>query len=160
MHDIWNPWHGCIKISEGCEHCYMFYLDRQRGQDGAQIRRVQNGFDMPLKKDRRGHFKIQSGERVRVCMNSDFFLAEADPWREEAWKIMKKRSDVIFYLLTKRPERVEACLPKDWGDGWENVFFNVTAENQKRADQRLPWLIKLPFRHKGVMCAPFIGPVD
>lgn len=138
----------------------MFYLDRQRGQDGAQIRRVQNGFDMPLKKDRRGHFKIQSGERVRVCMNSDFFLAEADPWREEAWKIMKKRSDVIFYLLTKRPERVEACLPKDWGDGWENVFFNVTAENQKRADQRLPWLIKLPFRHKGVMCAPFIGPVD
>lgn len=62
MHDIWNPWHGCIKISEGCEHCYMFYLDRQRGQDGAQIRRVQNGFDMPLKKDRRGHFKIQSGE--------------------------------------------------------------------------------------------------
>ena len=36
----------------------------------------------------------------------------------------------------------------------------MTAENQKRADQRLPWLIKLPFRHKGVMCAPFIGPVD
>lgn len=20
---IWNPWHGCHKISEGCEHCYM-----------------------------------------------------------------------------------------------------------------------------------------
>ena len=54
MHDIWNPWHGCTKISEGCEHCYMYFLDRQRGQDAAQIRRVASGFDMPVKKDRRG----------------------------------------------------------------------------------------------------------
>lgn len=22
MHDIWNPWHGCVKASEGCENCY------------------------------------------------------------------------------------------------------------------------------------------
>lgn len=26
MHDIWNPWHGCIKKSEGCHHCYMYFL--------------------------------------------------------------------------------------------------------------------------------------
>lgn len=93
-------------------------------------------------------------------MNSDFFLAEADPWRDEAWQIMKKRSDVIFFLLTKRPERVAACLPADWGMGWENIFFNVTVENQKRAESRMDWLMKLPFQHKGVMCAPLIGPVD
>ena len=24
---IWNPWHGCHKISEGCQHCYMYFLD-------------------------------------------------------------------------------------------------------------------------------------
>ncbi len=28
MHGIWNPWHGCVKHSEGCANCYMFYLDR------------------------------------------------------------------------------------------------------------------------------------
>lgn len=28
MHDIWNPWHGCVKCSEGCENCYMYYLDK------------------------------------------------------------------------------------------------------------------------------------
>lgn len=50
MHDIWNPWHGCTKISEGCEHCYMYFLDHQRGQDGSQIRRVAGGVDMPVKK--------------------------------------------------------------------------------------------------------------
>ena len=90
----------------------------------------------------------------------DFFLEEADKWRDEAWEIMKIRSDVIFSLLTKRPERVEKCLPSDWGDGWENIIFNVTAENQKRADERIPLLLELPFKHKGVMCAPFIGSVS
>ena len=52
------------------------------------------------------------------------------------------------------------CLPSDWGNGWENVFFNVTAENQKRADERIPLLLNLPFKHKGIMCAPFIGPIS
>ena len=159
MHDIWNPWHGCKKISEGCEHCYMYFLDRLREKKGSEIYRAQN-FDYPLKKDRKGSCKIKSGEKIRVCMTSDFFLQEVDPWRDEAWEIMRQRSDVIFYLLTKRPERVADHLPKDWGDGWENIFFNVTAENQRRADERIPILLTLPFRHKGVMCAPFIGAVS
>ncbi|MDE6780547.1 MAG: phage Gp37/Gp68 family protein, partial [Ruminococcus sp.] len=30
MMQIWNPWHGCRKYSEGCDHCYMYYLDTQR----------------------------------------------------------------------------------------------------------------------------------
>ena len=89
-----------------------------------------------------------------------FLFKEADDWRNEAWEIMKFRSDVIFFLLTKRPERVEKCLPNDWGDGWDNIFFNVTAENQRRADERIPILLNLPFKHKGVMCAPFIGGVS
>ena len=160
MHDIWNPWHGCVKISEGCDHCYMYYLDRVRaGDDGARIYRTAN-MRYPLAKDRCGNYKIRAGELIRVCMTSDFFLPLADPWRDEAWAIMRQRSDVIFYLLTKRPQRVARCLPRDWGDGWDNIFFNVTCENQRRADERLPLLLDLPFKHKGVMCAPFIGPVS
>ena len=31
MHDIWSPWHGCTKISEGCAHCYMYFLDKIHG---------------------------------------------------------------------------------------------------------------------------------
>ncbi len=97
---------------------------------------------------------------IRVCMTSDFFLEEADPWRDEAWEIMGRRRDVKFFLLTKRPERVAGHLPHNWGDGWDNIFFNVTAENQRRADERIPLLLELPFKHKGIMCAPFIGPVS
>jgi protein gp37 len=137
----------------------MYFLDRMRDKNGDEIYRTSN-FDYPICKDRKGEYKIKSGELIRVCMTSDFFLEEADEWRDEAWGIMRERSDVKFFLLTKRPHRVEKCLPYDWGDGWENIFFNVTAENQRRADERVPILLDLPFKHKGVMCAPFIGEVS
>ena len=39
-------------------------------------------------------------------------------------------------------------------------MFNVTCENQRRADERIPLLLALPARHKGIMCAPLIGPVS
>ncbi len=159
MHDIWNPWHGCVKCSEGCANCYMYFLDKMRGRDGSEIYRTKSGFDYPLQRSKDGGYKVRSGETVRVCMTSDFFLPEADGWRDDAWDIMRQRPDVIFYLLTKRPERVRDCLPPDWSDGWENIFFNVTCENQRRADERMPILLSLPFLHKGVMCAPFIGAV-
>ena len=123
MHDIWNPWHGCRKCSEGCAHCYMYYLDGLRGQDGSAIRRTKADFDKPVQKDHTGAFRIRSGETLRACMTSDFFLEEADAWRDEAWEMMRERPDVVFFLLTKRPERVKECLPKDWGEGWRNVFF-------------------------------------
>ncbi|HWQ74647.1 MAG TPA: DUF5131 family protein [Syntrophomonas sp.] len=160
MHDIWNPWHGCVKCSEGCRHCYMYFLDSVRDRNGADIYRTKNGFDYPLKKNRKGGYKISSGEMIRVCMTSDFFLEAADPWRDEAWQIMGRRRDVKFYLLTKRPQRVQQCLPENWGDGWEHIFFNVTCENQRRTDERIPILLELPFKHKGIMCAPLIGPVS
>ena len=99
MHDIWNPWHGCKKISEGCKNCYMYYLDKVRNQDGSNIYKVSNNFDYPLHKDRKGRYKIKSGEQIRICMTSDFFLEEADEWRKEVWEIIRQRSDVIFFIL-------------------------------------------------------------
>ena len=159
MHSNWNPWHGCIKCSEGCQHCYVYYLDQMRGKSGADIYQTKTGFKYPLSKDKNGRYKIQRGEMVSVCMTSDFFLEEADKWRSEAWEMMHKRSDVIFLLLTKRPERIGKCLPENWGDGWDNIFLNVTCENQSRADERIPLLLELPFKHKGLHCAPLLGPI-
>ena len=160
MHSNWNPWHGCIKCSEGCQHCYVYYIDRMRGKDGSNVYKTKTGFKYPLSRFRSGEYKIQSGEMISVCMTSDFFLKEADEWRAEAWDMMRKRSDVVFLLFTKRPERIRECLPEDWGDGWENIFLNVTCENQSRADERIPILLDLPFKHKGLHLAPLLGPLD
>ena len=119
LENIWNPWHGCKKYSEGCENCYMYYLDSKRDRDGSKIYKVKTNFNLLLKKTRDGNYKIKSGSLVHVCMTSDFFLEEADVWRKEAWKMIKERSDLTFWLQTKRAERVEKCLPKDWKDGYE-----------------------------------------
>ena len=159
MHDIWSPWHGCTKISEGCAHCYMYYLDKIHGnKEGSIIYKTKN-MRYPLMKKKDGTYKIKSGEQIRVCMSSDFFLSDADLWREEVWDIIRQRKDVVFFILTKRADRIKECLPKDWDDGWENVFLNVTCENQKRADERIPILLSIPAKHKGIMCAPFLEPI-
>ena len=44
--DIWNPWHGCRKYSEGCDHCYMYYLDNERGKPGGEIYKVKTNSDL------------------------------------------------------------------------------------------------------------------
>lgn len=157
---IWNPWHGCHKYSEGCANCYMFYLDKQHEKRGDDIYKTKANFKLPLSKTRSGEFKIPSGSSVRLCMTSDFFLEEADAWRDEVWDIIRQRPDVHFWILTKRAERIADHLPWDWCDGWENVALNVTTENQRRADERIPLLLNVPAKHKGIMVAPFIGPVD
>lgn len=160
MGPIWNPWHGCRKYSEGCEHCYMYYLDAARGKNGADIYRVKTSFDLPVARKRDGSFHIPGGEELMVCMTSDFFLEDADAWRDEAWDMIRRRPDVTFWLQTKRIWNVESRLPPDFGRGWYNVKLCVTAENQARADERVPELLRLPFRWKAVMCAPILSEID
>lgn len=90
----------------------------------------------------------------------DFFVEEADAWRTEAWELIRRRPDVTFSLLTKRAERIGDCLPHDWGEGWDNVSFSVSCENRKRLEQRIPYLLALPAKHRWVSLKPFIGEID
>ena len=158
---IWNPWHGCRKLSEGCQNCYVYYFDGERRKNASQVYRVKDcNFYYPIRRDKRGDYKVKSGEMIYVCLTSDFFLEEADAWRKEAWDIIRMRTNVGFVIITKRVARVLRCLPNDWGDGWGNVWLHATAENQRRADERLPILLSLPFKHKGIVVAPFIERVS
>ena len=156
---IWNPWHGCRKVSEGCRHCYMYYLDAKRGIDTSVIYRTAS-FDLPVRRGRDGRYKLPPGMKLYVGLSSDFFIEEADEWRAEIWRMMRQRSDILFKLLTKRASRIRQCLPEDWGEGYPNVEIGITVEDQRAADERMPILVSLPARHKAVTCAPFIGPVE
>lgn len=166
MHDIWNPWHGCIKYSEGCDHCYMYFLDKKHNQDkDSSVCKKTSNFNYPLQKNKDGQYKVKDGEMLSVCMTSDFFLEAADEFRDDAWNMMKERSLLKFYVLTKRAERIKEHLPKNIGTEFgcwdtENLLFNVTCENQKRVDERVPILLDLPFRHKGLMLAPILSAIN
>ena len=95
-----------------------------------------------------------------VSLSTDFFLEEADTYRSAAWRTIKAHPDLIFLLITKRIERVEDCLPEDWGEGYENVVISATVENQLRADERLPILYELPAKHKWITCSPLLENID
>ena len=43
---IWNPWHGCRKISPGCQHCYVYRRDASVGRDASVVAKT-GDFDLP-----------------------------------------------------------------------------------------------------------------
>ena len=157
----WNPWHGCTKISPGCRHCYVYRQDERYGSgtDSSQCRKTA-AFGLPLRRARDRSWKIPSGTLVSTCFTSDFLLADADEWRPECWRMIKQRSDCRFYFFTKRIDRLEVCLPPDWGEGYENVLIGCTVENQAMADYRLPIFNALPIRHRSVIAAPLLERLD
>lgn len=158
--NMWNPWHGCHKCSPGCKNCYVFYLDGLRNKNADIITKSKTNFNMPIKKDKNGNYKLISKGEIATCFTSDFFIEEADDWRSEAWEIIKKRQDLKFLICTKRIERFERCKPYDWENGYENVIIAVTCENQQKADERLPVLIKLNAKRKYILASPLLEDID
>ena len=159
MDGCWNPWHGCQKYSEGCLNCYVYRRDATVGRESSEVARTAE-FDLPVKKRRDGGFKLEAGSHVYACMTSDFFLPDADAWREGAWRMIRARPDVSFTIITKRILRMADCLPADWGEGYENVEIALTCENQRRADERMDAFLSLPIRRRFIVCEPMLGPID
>lgn len=155
----WNPWHGCRKHSEGCLHCYVYRRDEAIGKDSGIVTRTKQ-FDRPLRRRRDGSWAIPPGSVVFACMTSDFFVDAADPWRAQAWAMIRQRRDVSFTIFTKRIDRFTIGLPADWGDGYENVTIGCTCESERRARERMPVFLALPIRRRWVVCEPMLGPID
>ena len=156
---MWNLWHGCHKVSEGCRHCYVYRRDSSVGVDSTVVHKT-GSFRLPLSKSRSGQWKIPPGSTVFTCFTSDFFIEDADQWREDAWKMIRFRKDLHFFMVTKRPERILQCIPSDWGEGYPNVTLCCTMENQPMADRRLPVFMEIPALHKEIICEPLLGKID
>ena len=156
----WNPRHGCHKLSPGCAHCYVYRGDAKRGAGDSSIVRKTSMFSLPVSRDRHGDYKIKSGDFVWTCFTSDFLVADADGWRDEAWAMIRERSDVDFMFITKRIDRFAECVPADWGEGYPNVRVCCTAEDQMRADYRLPIFRDAPIVHKSIVCEPLLERID
>ena len=154
----WEPWTGCYKISEGCTNCYFYGPHAKRyGQNTIQ---KTDKFDWPIRKNAKGEYNIKGNKILATCFATDFFLPEADAWREEIWAMIKQRTDIEFLILTKRIDRFPVALPDDWGSGYENVTICCTCENQNRADYRLPLFLNLPIKHRTVIHEPMLEQID
>ena len=156
---MWNLWHGCHKVSEGCQHCYVYRGDAKRGLDSTVVAKTKQ-FDVPVRRKRNGEYSVPSGSLVYTCFTSDFFVEDADPWRAEAWAMMRERNDLRFLIITKRIDRFQQSLPDDWGQGYDHVTICCTIENQTRADERLPLYKAAPIKHKVLICEPLLSLID
>lgn len=155
----WNLWHGCHKLSPGCAHCYVYRIDSRVGRDSSIVEKTAD-FDLPVRQDRDGNYKVLPGETVYTCFTSDFFLEEADDWRAEAWRMIRRRRDLRFYIVTKRIDRFYTALPEDWGAGYDHVTIACTIENQAMAEYRLPLFLEAPIRHRELVCEPLLERID
>lgn len=137
----WHPWSGCTPITEACKNCRVSHSFRNEYYPFHL-----NG--------------VKDGTVIEVCISSDFFLEDADHIRDMAWKEIKEHGNYIFLIITKRVNRIKQCLPKDWGDGYENVILCATTETQQRVDERLPILLEIPCKHRWVAVCPILEEVD
>lgn len=144
----WNPWHGCLKISPGCAHCYM-YRDKQRfGQEASQVQRSKTSFDAPR--------KWKESRVIFTCSWSDFFIEQADEWRDEAWEVIRATPQHTYQILTKRPERIRGRLPIGWP--FSNVWLGVSVENP-RFYERIKILSTIPAAIRFLSLEPLLAPM-
>lgn len=90
---------------------------------------------------------------------SDFFIEDADQWRNDAWDVIRKTPQHKWQILTKRIERVKDHLPPDWGDGWDNVWIGVSIESQAYIN-RMDELSQIAAKVRFISYEPLLGPID
>ncbi len=140
-------------------NCYVYRRDESIGKDASIITKTAS-FNRLTQKNRNGEYKIPSGEHIYCCMTSDFFLEDADEWRDEVWAMIRERSDISFTIISQSIVRFPEVVPDDWGDGYENVTVCCTMENQRQYDNRMELFLSLPIRHREIICEPLLGPID
>jgi protein gp37 len=148
---------------------------RSRGWDPRKVVRSKTTFDAPLRRTRKGEWKIPDGSFVFVCPLGDFFHDEAELWRWEALGIMAERPGLTFLIPTKRADAMnewaemigrewadsDTSRQEGWIDKWKHIWIGVTAENQEMADERIPQLLSIDWPgKKWVSVEPMLGPVD
>jgi protein gp37 len=95
---------------------------------------------------------------VFACSHSDWFHAKADGWRDEAWEIVKQCPNMLFQILTKRPQRIANHLPDEWGIGYHNVWLGVSVELQQYTN-RMDILREIPCTLRFVSAEPQLGAI-
>jgi len=127
----WNPWMGCRHVSPACDHCYAeSMINRTRGAHAFDTVVRTKTWNDPRRWQREAE-KENRYDLVFTCSLSDFFIQDADQWRPEIWRIIKSTPNMIYQILTKRPELIERRLPPDWGKGYSNCWLGISVESKK-----------------------------
>lgn len=162
----WNPVSGCSPISEGCKNCYAERMSKRlAGRFGYP---ADEPFKVTLHEDRLEQpLHWRKPRTVFVCSMGDLFHEDVPwEWIERVYAVMQQAKQHTFIVLTKRPLRMgefllNVILPSprylnkaDVPLIWPHVWHGVTAENQQRADERIPVLLQIPAAVRFVSVEP------
>ena len=169
----WNPIRGsrgdwtCVKVSSGCANCYAERINVRRGgpryiKGNDEPRLDREILQQPL------HWRRK--RMIFVCSMTDLFLESVpDEWIFDIFKIMAHCPNHVFQVLTKRAERMADLVPNirsaDYCrshlvDRLHHVWLGVSVEDQKRANERIPHLVRTPASVRFLSCEPLLGPID
>lgn len=171
----------CQKVSPGCFNCYAQTWNRFRGNGRRYDVRGGEGLHIAISVDAlMKPLQWKKGRRVFVCSMTDLFLDQhTDEMIDQVFAVMLASPQHTFQVLTKRPERARKYLTTRgrlddiYGQGYiigrpvdaaawplPNVWVGVSAEDQERADERIPVLLETPAAVRWVSYEPALGPID
>lgn len=182
-HHTWNLWRGCTEVSPACDHCYARELAKrnpavlgQWGKGAPRVLAAEAYRKLPLKWNAQAK---AAGERRRVfALSMGDWLDDEVPaaWLADLLTMIRETPNLDWLLLTKRPEnwRQRVNAARDYFDGYmdldnwlaggtaafPNVWIGTTVEDQARADERIPELVRIPARVRFLSSEPLLGPVD
>jgi protein gp37 len=164
-HHTFNPWWGCAHVSPGCQNCYAETWAKRVGEKVWGVKEGRRFFTdkhwaEPLKWNEDAE-SDQQRKRVFCASMADVFelRTDLDVWRERLWQLISVTPWLDWLLLTKRPQNILNMVP--WENDWpSNVWVGTTVEDQKRADERLPIILKIPAKCRFLSCEPLLGAVD
>lgn len=160
-----NPWWGCERVSPGCQHCYAEAFAKRTGNDvwGKRAERRFFGdkhWNEPLKWDRQA--EAAGRPSLVFCASmADVFedRDDLDEQRERLAGLICATPHLIWQLLTKRPQNVWSMANDLFWQWPQNVWIGTTVEDQERADERIPHLLRIPAPVRFLSCEPLLGPV-
>lgn len=152
----------CVRVSEGCTHCYASTLNRRWG----------NGLDYTVPNLEQVEFYLDEREfaawrrlrepsKIFVCDMTDLFGEWVpDEMIRQVWSHMALTPQHTFQVLTKRPARMNEWVGRLIFPERENIWLGVSVENQKAANERIPLLCKTPAAVRFLSCEPLLGPIE
>lgn len=149
----WNPITGCSPVSEGCEHCYAKRMSERFYGAGS--------FAVQVHQDRLDDSEPQRSRKSKVFFVSsmgDLFHDEVpDAVLQRVFDIMYATSvkGHTFLLCTKRVERMA-----QWATPASHIWYGVTAENQRRLDERVSVLQGVDGIQRFISAEPLLSVLD